>query len=273
MTERLLGYSAEELAHSPYARFYDPVIGPIQPQVAEALLIGPQAEELFPSASAAGTLIEPDYWPIETGFTRPSDGSIRVFCLTQMPDVTPQMWDWWFGWHGCEAQRYKMWHPKAHIDARWADGRDDESYIGRTSLITEYLGPAVIKGAIRFVRPAVMGFDEARLAAQGEVAICARVGVPGTALRAGWLLHQLRRVEGGSEMRSRMWMGGANTAIGDDPGMLARGLARAVRPVAGQLLPVPADLLVHNAQEMAHLAGFLPQLFDAFGAAYREQQA
>lgn len=273
MRQGQLGYSAQELAHSPYARFYDPAIAPLQPQVAEALLIGPQADALLPPVGAAPRLVEPGYWPVETGYARPADGSIRVFCLTQMPGVTPMMWDWWFGWHGCEAQRYRLWHPKAHIDARWADGRADESYIGRTSLITEYLGPRIAKGAIGFVRPAAMGLDEARLAAQGEVAICARVGIPGTALKGGWLLHHLRPVEGGSEMRSRMWMGGENTAIGDDPGVLARGVARAIRPVAGRLLPSPADLLVHNAQEMAHLAGFLPALFDAFGAAYRERLA
>jgi len=273
MTDKLLGYSPEELAHSSYARFYNPEIGPLQPQVTEALLIGPQACELFPPASAAGSLTDPGYWPVETGYVRSPDGSIRVFCLTRMPGVTPQMWDWWFGWHGCEAQRYKLWHPKAHIEARWADGGREESYVGRTSLITEYLGPRIARGAIAFVRPAAMGLDEAQLAAQGEVAICARVGVPGTALKGGWLLHHLRPVEGGSEMRSRMWMGGANTAIGETPGLLRRGLARTIRPLARQLLPAPADLLVHNAQEMAHLAGFLPQLFAAFGDAYCEQQA
>lgn len=273
MTHERLGYSPEDLAQSPYARFYNPVIAPLQPQVAEALLIGPQADELFPPASAAGSLAEPGYWPVETGYARPPDGSIRVFCLMQMPGISPEMWDWWFGWHGCEALRYKLWHPKAHIAARWADGGDDESYIGRTSLITEYLGPRLVKGAISFVRPAAMGLDEARLAAQGEVAICARVGVPGTALKGGWLLHQLRPVEGGCEMRSRMWMGGANTAIGDHPGLLGRGVARAIRPLAARLLPAPADLPVHNAQEMAHLAGLLPELFETFGAAYRERQA
>ena len=74
-------------------------------------------------------------------------------------------------------------------------------------------------------------------------------------------------------MRSRMWMGGDNVALGDNPGPLGRGVARGLRPVAAKLLPSPADLLVHNAQEMAHLAGFLPALFEAFGAAYRERQA
>ncbi|MEM9312909.1 MAG: hypothetical protein AAGA34_15810, partial [Pseudomonadota bacterium] len=192
-------------------------------------------------------------------------GSIRVFCLTRMPRVEPHMWDWWFGWHGCEAQRYKLWHPKAHVGAKWADGRRDERYIGRTSLITEYLGSQRIKGAISFVPPSAMGLDEAGLAQRGEVAICARVGVPGTPLKGGWLLHQLRPVEGGSEMRSRMWMGGENAALGDEPGAIARGIARAIRPVAAGMLPEPVELLAHNAQEMAHLATFLPELYEAFG--------
>lgn len=273
MTQRLLGYSQQELAQSPYAHFYNPELDPLQSQVAEALLVGPQAYELFAPAADAASMIEPGYWPVETGYACPPDGSIRVFCLTKMPRVTPQMWDWWFGWHGCEAQRYKLWHPKAHVNAQWADGRSDESYVGRISHITEYLGPKLAKGAIGFVSPSVLGFDEARLAKQGEVVICARVGLPGAPLKAGWLLHQLRPVEGGSEMRSRMWMGGENVALGDNPGALGRGVAKGLRPIAGKLLPSPADLLVHNAQEMAHLAGFLPELFEAFGGAYRERQS
>ena len=269
MTQRLLGYSEQDLAQNPYASFYNPVIEPLQPQVAEALLIGPQAHELFPAADAAASMAEGGYWPVETGFACPPDGSIRVFCLTHMPGVLPHMWDWWFGWHGCEARRYKLWHPKAHVNARWADGSADEHYVGRTSLITEYLGSRLAKGAISFVRPGSMGFDEDQLSRQGEVIICARVGLPGSPLKGGWLLHQLRPVEGGSEMRSRMWMGGENVATGNDPGLIGRGAARALRPIVRRLLPAPSDLLVHNAQEMAHLAGFLPQLFERFGAAYR----
>ncbi len=273
MIQRQLGYSDEELARSPYARFYNPDLEALQPQVAEALLVGSQAHELLAPAAHAASMIEESYWPVETGYARPPDGSIRVFCLTKMPRVTPQMWDWWFGWHGCEAQRYKLWHPKAHVNAEWADGRSDKSYIGRISHITEYLGPKLVKGAIGFVAPSVMGFDEARLARQNEVVICARVGLPDAPLKAGWLLHQLRAVEGGSEMRSRMWMGGENVALGDSPGKLARGIVKGLRPVAAMLLPSPADLLVHNAQEMAHLAGFLPELFETFGSAYREAKA
>jgi hypothetical protein len=37
-----------------------------------------------------------------------------------------------------------------------------------------------------------------------------------------------------------------------------------VRPVAARMLPDPRDLLVHCAQEMNHLAEFLPALFSRF---------
>ncbi len=267
MAEQALGYSEAEKANGPYAQFYNPEMAPVQEHVADAIHIGNQAHELFPPINEAPSMVEAGYWPVETGYTKAPDASIRMFCLTKMPGVAPLMWDWWFGWHGCEARRYKLWHPKAHVSAQWADGRDDESYIGRTSLITEYLGADRRKATISFVRPSVLGLDEQRLAANGEVAICARIGMPGLPLKAGWLLHQLRPVEGGSEMRSRMWLGGENIGLGDKPGLLSY----VARPVARSLLPDPSELLVHNAQEMAHLAGFLPALYAAFGSEARKE--
>lgn len=267
MTQKHLGYSPEDLSSSPYAAFFNPDVKPVQDQVAEALMIGGQAQELFPTVSEAGRMADPGYWPVETGYTVAPDTAIRVFCLTHMPRVEPKMWDWWFGWHGCEALRYKLWHPKAHIEAKWADGRSDETYVGRTSLITEYLGSQCVQGGISFVPPSEMGLDEDRLSANGEVAICARIGIPGTPLKGGWLLHQLRPVESGCEMRSRMWLGGENAALGENPGLLAKGLVRAMRPIAKGMLPDPVELLAHNAQEMAHLAGFLPELYAEFGPA------
>jgi DAPG hydrolase PhiG domain len=68
-------------------------------------------------------------------------------------------------------------------------------------------------------------------------------------------------------MRSRFWMGGAHCAIRTRyaPGVAAR----AVRPIASRVLGAPEsaarDLLVHCAQEMNHLARFLPELSREFG--------
>jgi hypothetical protein len=38
----------------------------------------------------------------------------------------------------------------------------------------------------------------------------------------------------------------------------------AIRPIAARQLPDPRDLIVHCAQEMNHLAGFLAALYDRF---------
>jgi hypothetical protein len=178
------------------------------------------------------------------------------------------MWDWWFAWHGSQAQRYKLWHPRAHVHAAWADGRGELGhYIGRTSRVVEYVGAARLGLTIRFVAPASLGLDEAGLAEAGEVAICARGGIAGAPVETGWLVHHLRPVAGGCEMRSRFWIAGDN--------IRPRGLDGGAGALIGGLLSrlnrfgraEAADLLVHCAQEMAHLAVILPDLYAAFGPA------
>lgn len=261
-----LGYSAAELADSPYREFYRPELAPLAEPVREALLIGAQAPELLYPFERAGELQTPGYWPVETGFSLAADGAARISVLTQMPAVTPAMWDWWFAWHGSEAQRYKLWHPRAHVHAAWADGRRDlPHYVGRLSRVVEYVGAQRLALDIRFVSPASVGLDEARLAVAGEVAICARGSLSGTPLESGWLIHHVRPVPGGAEMRSRFWLGGENVCLRGMPAalgrLLGRGISRLQRPDAVQA----ADLLVHCAEEMNHLAAILPALYARFG--------
>ena len=263
-----LGYTPTEQAQSPYAAFIRDVMAPLPDHVKEALLLGGQAFELFPLVNQAPKLLDPGYWPLETGFGLGPDGSVQVFALTQMPGVTPVMWDWWFAWHGSEAQRYKLWHPRAHISAQWEDGRSDlDHYIGRTSHVVEYVGPELLSLTIRFVAPASMGLDEDRLKRQGEVAICARGGIAGTPMETGWLVHHLRPTKDGCEMRSRFWLGGSNVrprSMNNPLGKLLGGVAAHFNPIRANQ---GADLLVHCSQEMSHLASFLPKLYQQFGPA------
>jgi len=63
---------------------------------------------------AAARLERPGYHKMETGWTVLDSGAVVVNCLTDMPGVTGEMWDWWFAWHSCESARYKLWHPDAH---------------------------------------------------------------------------------------------------------------------------------------------------------------
>lgn len=253
-----MGFTEEERAHSPYARFYDERIAPLAEHVREALAVGAIAPELLPPVEAVPTLQHDGYWPVETGYTQGPDGSVRVFDLTQMPGVTPAMWDWWFAWHGSETQRYKLWHPRAHVHVAWADGRGAlDHYVGRTSNVVEYLGSRLLKFSIRFVAPSELGLDEQALKARGEIAICARCSLTGVPVETAWMVHHVRPVEGGAEMRSRFWTLGANVIPGwmrGPAGLVARFKAAP-----------PADLLVHCAQEMSHLAARLPAIYDAFG--------
>lgn len=253
-----MGYRSEDYVY-PYSKYYSENIAPLSGPVREALQHAPLPAGQLPPFENAALLTTAGYGAAETGYTLESDGSLRVAVLTRMPGVTPRMWDWWFGWHGSRADRYKLWHPKAHRSARWKDGRDDlEEYIGRSSLIEEYIGTSMEKATIRFIDPAELGIPPCD--PEQAVFICARIGYSRYPLDFGWLVHQVRVVEGGAEMRSRFWMGGPHIRLrfsGALPGLVSRILQKTVRLPEKQAI----DLLSHCSEEMNHLAAFLPALY------------
>jgi hypothetical protein len=263
-----LGYSADERVQSPFAPFFRPAMAPLSESVRTALLNGAVAHELMPPLAAAPDLQSGTDWIFETAYTLCRDGEARVFVHTPMPGVTPAMWDWWFGWHGDEAQKYKLWHPLAHVHVAWADGQGDLGhYVGRTSRVVEYVGSARMALTIRFVPPRELGLDEDQLKAAGEVAICARVALADGPAETGWLIHHLRPTTDGCEMRSRFWLGGGNVR----PKTISGGLGRLLGGLAARLAPIKpqqaSDLLIHCAQEMSHLAAILPQIYERFANA------
>ena len=125
----------------------------------------------------------------------------------------------------------------------------------------EYIASDLIRGAIRFVPPASFGFTDPRLDDDRQATIvCARIGLGDAPIDVGYLAHHVRAVPGGSEMRSRFWMGGKHVGGRNLIGSLAAGLAkRVLRLTEGDA----RALLVHCAQEMPHLAAFLPELYAA----------
>ncbi|UXA13791.1 hypothetical protein KXD97_08425 [Mycobacterium sp. SMC-8] len=258
MGRAYLGYRADDGA-TDYGAFFDPQMAPLPVHVVDALHHGPQAAPLLLGFNSAATLLDDGYHPTETGYGRLANGASEVSVLTDMPGVAPGMWAWWFGWHGSDSRRYKLWHPRAHVAARWADGGGDGHYAGRTCLVEEYLGSAYTRAAIRFVAPRTLGIDESRLG--DSVAVCARLGSSETPVDIGWLIHHVRATPTGAEMRSRFWLGGPYTGVRHG-NLLANTV---VRPVAERRLPDPRDLLVHCAQEMNHLAAFLPALHARLG--------
>jgi len=238
----------------------------LAPHVCAALDRGGVPDLLLPDIDGAAQNLFGDAPVLEDGFVLTKDGGMRVSVRTDMPGVTPAMVDWWFGWHGDAAAKYKLWHPQAHVHAAWREtppsGTSGRAlYVGQTSLVDEYIASDLIRGAIRFVPPASFGFTDPRLDDDRQATIvCARIGLGDAPIEVGYLAHHVRAVPGGSEMRSRFWMGGKHVGGRNLIGSLAAGLAkRVLRLTEGDA----RALLVHCAQEMPHLAGFLPELYAA----------
>lgn len=249
-----LGYRGDD-ADTPWGRYFAPEMAPLPRHVVAALEHGPQADQVLLGFDDAATLLDDGYQQTENGYGQLRGGGFQVSVRTDMPGVTPAMWDWWFGWHGSDSRRYKLWHPRAHVSARWADDGGD-GWLGRTSIIEEYLGSAYAKAAISFVEPSVLGLG----GLGDDLAVCARLGSNELPVDIGWFVHHVRATADGAEMRSRFWMGGPY--IGARNGNRLAGTV--IRPIAAHWLPDPRDLMVHCAQEMNHLAGFLPDLYAQF---------
>lgn len=255
------GYRADD-AEMPYAHFLqsEDHVRAAQIGMAHRSPVPPQT--ITPFAEVAASLSSPGYLAHETGWCGLAGGACAVAVYTAMPGVRAAMWDWWFAWHGSESARYKLWAPAAHLAAFWKDGAGDaagaKSYIGRTSLIKETIGSVYLEGAIRFVEPASIGFMPG--AFDGTV-ICGRAGEVDAPIEHTWLIHQVRNTPDGCEMRSRFY-------LGQDPMLTTTGATLPPpapdRPRPG---PIPVELLEHCATEMHHLAGFLPELYAAFGPA------
>ncbi|AQT78152.1 hypothetical protein B1R94_01225 [Mycolicibacterium litorale] len=255
--EAYLGYRAGD-ADTAWGRYFNPQMQPLPGHVVVALDHGPQADQTLLGFDSAATLLDEGYQQTENGYGTLRGGGFQVSVRTDMPGVTPAMWDWWFGWHGSDSRRYKLWHPRAHASARWGDEDADGRWVGRTSIIEEYLGSSYAKAAIQFLEPSALGLDADRLG--DSVAVCARLGSSEVPVDIGWFIHHIRATADGAEMRSRFWMGGPYTGV-------RRGNRLAdsvIRPIAAHQLPDPRDLLVHCAQEMNHLAAFLPALHAEF---------
>ncbi|MEU6201001.1 hypothetical protein [Streptomyces sp. NPDC047061] len=278
---RYLGYQDPDAA-KPYVKYFRSVTLPVQEHIHEALLSGmAPGEYAYDLRDAACRMSRPGYHAMETGWTRVG-GGYMICCLTDMPGVTAEMWDWWFGWHSTDSARYKLWYPDAHQFAAIGVDRstdrtltDRQRYVGNVSYVDEYIGGELNRLAIRFTDPTRLGFDDP---APGHTVICARVGLSQYPIAMGWLIHQIRPTSHGCEMRSRFFLGHArflDLPAHSSPGRGAALLTtKPVRGLGGAALPHLAGramgpgfghgLLFHCAAEMNHLASFLPALHEEF---------
>lgn len=263
-----LGIREGELDDKPYARYWNPEMASMQSHVIAALQHGEEAGELAFALNDARQLLNPGSLPLENGFAPLTNGQIFVAVRTDMPGVTGEMFEWWMGWHTMEHQRYKLWHPRAHVanGTREMLGDDPdrsnkEKYM-TTHYVTEYIGGRLEKITITFDDPTRYFGDDADLTAGGTLAlVCGRVSLQKAPITIGYLIHQIRKTETGSEMRSRFWLGKPEIRNSSQNDIRNKIIGSGV--VRKRLLPpdLGREMVVHCAMEMNHLAGFLPALY------------
>ncbi len=275
---RRLGYDEAD-RERPYGSFFRPKVARLQDHIFDALAAGERPAAYAYTVDEVGErLSRPGHEAMETGIATLADGRFMVAIHTLMPRVTAEMWDWWFAWHGHESARYKLWHPEAHVACAMAEDRRGQGlpwarqYVDNTCYVTEYIGGRADDLSIRFVNPASLGFRPE----PDTVVICGLTGPTDIPASVGWGIHQVRPIKGGCEMRSRFFLNDVSVldlprhSVGSAAGrMLSGPIGRIARPALGKLVRVPKShlgipLLVHCAEEMNHLARFLPELFDEF---------
>jgi len=79
------------------------------------------------------------------------------------------------------------------------------------------------------------------------------------------MIHYIRPVQGGVEMRSRFWMARDLEAMSGGIGLMA--FFADNKFVKNKALPpnAPEELAFHCATEYSHLATFLPELYSLYG--------
>ncbi len=205
-------------------------------------------------------LFDPGYMDVECGFAQLPDGGAMLANLTDMPNVTPEMFDFWFAWHGLEDGRYTIWDKEDHYHAisREPEKGNDRSlsmkerYWDTTHDVFEDCGLGPERIVINFRNPVDIGFDPEKLKDFKGTIVCS-----GNEYSPCIMCHFLRPKEDGSgyELRSRFWFG-YNIVDGKPHKMLPD----------GEQFPIMAvqALLAHNIKEFTNLADKLPMIYEEF---------
>ncbi len=249
--------TAEELRSPYYKYFVRTMTAPEPEKLRAADTIYSRNEALLPEHM--NRLFDGGYLPMEHGCSRLANGCIVLAALTDMPGVSPEMFDWWYVWHGQESMRFKIWNRDEHYSCRIHEAaRSGDKMLSMKERcwdtvqeIEEDTGYGRERIIIHYRRPCDVGFDRAKCESFTGSIVC-------TGDESGPMLacHFLRPTESGSELRSRIWLG-----YGAENGRPAKLLPD------GALIPMePAKaLLKHIIRDFTNLAALLPELYEQFG--------
>ena len=252
--------TAEDRAHS-YAKYYDLPIAPIPAEKLAILQAGPMNPKDALAIERRNDLFLPGYLPCEIGYCIMPDGTGFIANRTDMPGVTPEMFEWWFAWHALEDLRYRIWDPEDHFYARQQNREKvldssvpmRERTWGTVHEVLEDIGGGTEKLILDFQYPRALGYDEEKVGTSACASMmCAFVYSPQPGGMVAIMTHMVREIKGGVELRSRFWIGWG-LADGEVRKLLPEGVQAPLDAVKG--------LFAHNLKEYGQLATILPKVY------------
>ena len=249
----------EEEKQLPYAKYYYQEMAPI-PEDKIAIWNGPMAEPyLATPIEERNRFLSAEPMALQSGFTIAPNGTGFVANTTFMPDVTPEMFDWWFGWHSVGSDlRYKIWDRDDHHYARAMNPKyvldpevpNHQKTWGVTHNILEDIGFGPEKLLLDFKKPSDLGYDMCKIGRKGCAAI---VCAAGRGSAPAIMTHKCIEAEKGIWFISHFWMGYGL----DDRGALIKLIPN------GKAVPekLPRALFGHNIKEYTNLAVILPRIY------------
>lgn len=249
----------EEEERLPYAKYFHKPLAPI-PQQKLDVWQGPAADPAsalpFEERAAIQELGTPG---LANGFCVAPNGTGFVANTTYMPGVTPEMFDWWFGWHSVGPDlRYKLWDPEDHWQARASNPdyvRDpsvpnNQKTWGMCHDIIEDIGLGADKLLLCFQKPSNLGYSMEKIGTPGCLTMVCAYGL-GSAPAV--MTHVAKQADGGILFCSRFWMGYGPNEAGEIVKLVPDGVS----------LPemAPRALYGHNIKEFSNLATILPSIY------------
>ena len=265
----------EEEKKLSYYKYFERPMAKVDPERIKIVDEGPMDSSKFLTIFEINELLKPGRLACEFGYAVFEDGTGTLANNIKMPGVTPQMFDWWFAWHGLEPLRYKIWDPEDHYASisqnpeknKEASLSMKERYWNTTHYTEENVGALppgfvatkevlVPKVPIRFIPPVDFGFDPELLKDFDGTIVC------GGGINDGIVMcHMLRRGEDGDyELRTRFWFGW--NIVDKKPVLnLPVPTEGASKEAKGFPLPLIKMLLKHNLKEFSNLAKLLPDIY------------
>ena len=250
----------EKQKNSPLYKYYIRDIAPVPAEKAEIVMRGDFNDADGIPIQEVNRMFEDGYLSDEFGIFHLPGGGVEVSNLTDMPNVTPDMIDFWFAWHGLDSFRYMIWDKDDHYYCQTQNPEISlnenlsfkERYWHTTHIVEEAMLDDMepLRFPINFVPPWEVGFDKEKW----EQFTGTIVSTNGT------MIHMLREKPDGNgyELRTRFYMGW--NFDGTDWHFQER------MPVNDMFAKA---LLMHNIKEYRHLAEILPEVYAEFKDNFR----